>query len=268
MAAVFGLAALVLGATQLNAGAARALAKRDRDIKPVSITGRPARVVLYGDSLSAESRAAFQFAIQSTGRADVTTKTYGGTAICDWFPDMKSTIPKLHPDAVVLEFSGNSITPCMRDHVNGQLLSGKAWMAKYQQDLSTAIRLIKPSGARIYVVAAPVIRVPHSDSLAPMYESIVKRTPGAVFVDAGQAVLDHGHYTDTLPCLPFEGAGQGCLGGRIVVRAPDGAHFCPGGAAAFMGVTNPCKVWSSGAWRFGTAMAAPVIRDFSLTSRA
>ena len=33
--------------------------------------------------------------------------------------------------------------------------------------------------------------------------------------------------------------------------------------AAINGVTGDCPVWSSGAFRFGTAMAAPVIQDFS-----
>jgi len=46
-----------------------------------------------------------------------------------------------------------------------------------------------------------------------------------------------------------------------VVRAPDGAHFCPIGAAAREGVVDPCAVWSSGAYRYGSAMAGAVVAD-------
>jgi hypothetical protein len=58
-----------------------------------------------------------------------------------------------------------------------------------------------------------------------------------------------------LPCLPGEGTDAGCFGGRIVVRAPDGAHFCPNVGPAVRGVVGPCPRWSSGAVRFGRAMA-------------
>jgi len=42
------------------------------------------------------------------------------------------------------------------------------------------------------------------------------------------------------------------------VRSPDGVHLCP------VGNVFDCPVWSSGAWRFGRAMAAPVVRDYKL----
>jgi len=77
-------------------------------------------------------------------------------------------------------------------------------------------------------------------------------------------VLWGGRWAETLPCLPAEP----CTGGRDangtpvnVVRAPDGAHFCPGAPAAVRGVTAGCSVWPSGSWRFGNAMAAPVIEE-------
>ena len=79
-------------------------------------------------------------------------------------------------------------------------------------------------------------------------------------------MLRDGRWTETLPCLPTEP----CTGGRDasgtpvnVVRAPDGAHFCPGAPAAVRGVTAACPVWSSGAWRFGNAMAAPVVAELT-----
>jgi hypothetical protein len=81
------------------------------------------------------------------------------------------------------------------------------------------------------------------------------------------AVLDEdGRYTDTLPCLPEEPCthtGPGPIGTNVV-RAPDGAHFCPGNVRADRGVTSTCAVWSSGAYRYARAMAAPVVHDLGL----
>ena len=84
------------------------------------------------------------------------------------------------------------------------------------------------------------------------------------YVDAGAAVLDHGAWTSVLPCRSDEP----CTGGAHatgkpvnVVRAVDGTYFCPAPSDAVRAVTGECSVWSSGAFRFGTAMADSVIGD-------
>ena len=81
------------------------------------------------------------------------------------------------------------------------------------------------------------------------------------FVDAGQAVLDGGRFTATLPCLPSEGAGDECVDGRIPVRALDGLHLCPVRTSQ---ENDRCPVYSSGAARFGLAMAQPIRLDLGL----
>ena len=66
-------------------------------------------------------------------------------------------------------------------------------------------------------------------------------------------MTDAGRFTQTLPCDPGEPCGPD---GRIVVRAPDGVHFCPH-------PTEPaglCAVYSSGARRFGYAVASGDLR--------
>ena len=45
--------------------------------------------------------------------ADVKTRTFGGTAICDFLEQMRADASELEPDAVVIEFSGNALTPCV-----------------------------------------------------------------------------------------------------------------------------------------------------------
>ena len=82
------------------------------------------------------------------------------------------------------------------------------------------------------------------------------RWPTAQYTDAGQAVLWNGAYTAYLPCKGGEPCKiVGPTGSFNQVRAADGVHFCPGTTDA----SGACSVWSSGAWRYGTALAAPVI---------
>jgi len=90
------------------------------------------------------------------------------------------------------------------------------------------------------------------------YESLAQSSAGVTYDDAGQAVLADGKYTRTLPCLPFEP----CTGpaGTNIVRAPDGIHFCPTGHTTLIGSLEQCDVYSSGAFRFASAMLGPALR--------
>jgi len=229
------------------------------------------RVLLYGDSLAWESRDAFTSALGRAGITDVITRTFGGTAICDWVPQMRVDQAALHPDAVVVEFSGNALTPCMKD-ADGQALTGIAYSRKYMTDAQTVMDVFASDGSLVYFAGAPISRraeAAHDATVATldaMYADVAASSPLGRFVDAGAAVTAHGGWTATLPCL----GGEPCIGGRDasgtpvnVVRAPDGAHFCPAGHPAVGGVTGACPVWSSGAWRFGTAMADPIPLDLA-----
>ena len=72
------------------------------------------RIVLYGDSLSSESQGFFAEFLIRNGITDVQTRSFGGTALCDYLDDMREDAAVLHPTTVVIEFSGNAFTPCMR----------------------------------------------------------------------------------------------------------------------------------------------------------
>ena len=231
-----------------------------------AVVSRPV-VVLYGDSLAWEAQAHFVAAFAQWPDVRVETRTFGGTATCDWLNDMRTDATSLWPGAVVVEFSGNAFTPCMQDG-NGKPLTGDAYLARYRADAETVVRIFEATGTRVYFAGSPIAdpaRVPDSKRavLDAMYVDVAAAHPASTeFVDAGAAVLDHGHWTNTLPCLsnePCEGGTD--LSGRPVnvVRAPDTGHFCPVNKAARAGVTDICPVWSSGAMRFGMAMAAPVV---------
>jgi hypothetical protein len=241
----------------------------DEQIQPLS---NPV-VVLYGDSLAWESRDAFALALADHESLEVETRTFGGTAICDWLGQMTEDASTLAPGIVVVEFSGNSFTPCMTD-VNGVSLSGPELEERYEADATTVINTFVPLGTQVVFAGAPAAG---SDSAATkvgrlnaMYLQLAQSNAGVHYVDAGAAVLSQDSYTVTLPCLSVEP----CVGGYDsnglavnVVRAPDGVHFCPVNGQAVQGLTDDCPVWSSGAFRYGTALAQPVIDSLALSVR-
>ena len=227
------------------------------------------RVILYGDSLAFESRDYFSLAMTTDANVEVVDRTFGGTAICDRLDQMRRDLHDLQPTAVVLEFVGNNVTNCMRGP-NGPLTGGTL-VEKYRHDAGIATSIFAGAGVRVYLMGAPAVSgALESDfeRVRRVYEAEPRRLPFATpplrrveFVDAGQAVLDHGRFTDTLPCLPTEGPGEGCLDGRIQVRAADGIHFC---LARIPRDANRCPGYAAGAARFGFAMAGPVRRDLDL----
>lgn len=227
------------------------------------------RVILYGDSLAFESRDFFSLAMQSDADVEVVDRTFGGTAICDRLDQMRHDLHDLQPTAVVLEFVGNNVTNCMRGP-DGPL-TGDALVQKYRHDARSATSIFAGAGVRVYWMGAPAVSGPLESDFVRVrraYEAEPRRLTFATpplrrveFVDAGQAVLDHGRFTDTLPCLPTEGPAEGCVDGRIPVRSADGIHFC---LARIPRDASRCSAYPAGAARFGFAMAAPVRRDLDL----
>jgi hypothetical protein len=205
-------------------------------------------VVLYGDSLAWESRAYFLWDLVAAG-ADVETRTYGGTAICDFLDQMRADASGL----------------CVGSAAGGR--GGLDLVDTYRADAETVMRIFP--AARIYFAGSPVSEKASEDgevhgAMDGLYREIAAHEANVRYVDAGAAVLDDGRWTETLSCLP----GEPCAGGTDplgrsvnVVRAPDGVHFCPAAKDAHRGVTAACPVWSSGAYRYGSAMAQPVVLD-------
>jgi hypothetical protein len=235
---------------------------------PVPVPPSARRVVLYGDSLAWEARGPFAAALAAAGVTQVTTRTFGGTAICDWFDQMRADATAIQPDAVVVEFSGNALTPCMKA-LDGSALDAETYFAKYLQD-AERVRQIFPPTTVLYLAGSPITlhatwrHDPTTSRLNWTYAALSVTLPNTRYIDAGAAVTLHGAWTHTLPCLPTEP----CTGGTDptgtpvnVVRAPDGGHFCPVAPPAVRGVVPTCQVYSSGAVRYGTAMAAPVVED-------
>ncbi len=229
----------------------------------------PARVAVYGDSLALQAEPYFKLLMAAADQSSATYySSFGGTAICDWLPRMRQRAATAHFEAVMLEFSGNALTPCMAGIRDGT----PAYYAKYKADTMAAIAIWNPTGAHVFLVGAPVTRAQQAsvrdpNALDAQYAQIAATDPGHVtYVDAGASVEGPGGvYTPTLPCF----IGEPCTGPVVrgvpsnVVRSADGVHFCP-----VAEVDERCPVYSSGAFRFAGAMvhalAAPV--SFPMTS--
>jgi len=217
---------------------------------------RGPRVALYGDSLATQASPYFDALALPSG-VTVLNRVYGGTAICDWLADMQTDAATFRPQAVVIEFSGNALTPCMAGLTPGTA----AYYAKYQHDVEQAIGIFLGVGAHIYLDAAPLplsaAASQNAFNLDKIYAALAMDHPGVTYVDAGQAVMVGGEFTLVMPCLSDEP----CTGpnGTNLVRAPDGVHFCPDG---LMEPNDACVHYASGAYRFGRAMLAPVLRQF------
>ena len=189
-------------------------------------TGRPTPsksrgpVLVYGDSLIEQATPYLQSSDQ--------IRAFGGTALCDWVDKMARAATVEQPSMMVVEFVGNDLTPCMQGYQTPDQVR-----AKYEADMARLKQLVD---APILWVGPPAFR-DRAPAALGLYSSEQR------FVDAGDAVLADGAYTDTLPCLADEGQIQGCVNGRIRVRASDGAHFATSGSG-----------YSAGGRRFADAI--------------
>jgi ribosomal protein L24E len=216
----------------------------------------PPRIGLYGDSLASESGQDFLYMATEAG-ASVRLRMFPGIAPCDDFAEMEADVQDWQPTAAVLEFSGDNFSPC----IAGNPLGSPQYFAAYRSDTQMAINIFRAIGTRVILVGLPLDALPaESDNAAALnqiYQSLAASNYGVVYDDAGQSVMANGQFTWTLPCLSREP----CTGpsGTNVVRAPDGVHFCPTGDTTLETPFEVCNVYSSGAFRFASAMLGPAL---------
>ena len=233
--------------------------------------GGPVNVALFGDSLAYQAAPYFDTLVEAGGRANVRDFVFGGTAVCDWLPEMRK-VAQSRPQVVVMEFAGNTFTPCM----GGCPAGSSSAISRYCVDMSEAIHLFLAVGTRVFLEGSPIDYTEwathdrHWIDLNRAFSSLATRYPGRVtYVDAGGAVEGPGQsFSWTLPCLSFEPCTGPIVSGvhTNVVRSPDGVHFCPIESRHAQGRVARCDVYSSGAFRFAMAMAAPVIAAFHLST--
>jgi hypothetical protein len=219
-------------------------------------------VVVYGDSLIWEARTSLVQQMQIP--APVRVEAFGGTALCDVSDRIVQNARSEPTRMVVIAFSGNALTPCTKRM--GPSPTPAQVSAMYAADLEWVLGHLRTLRVPTLLVGAPPTISPDGvSSWGPIngaWQEAATRwqAHGAdvTYANTGQALADaNGRWTATLPCLPNEDASRGCVGGAIAVRSPDRAHFCP---AAAPGPDGTCPVWSSGAWRYGQAIAVAIQR--------
>jgi hypothetical protein len=220
----------------------------------------PVEVSVFGDSLAHEAKGALALELAPLVTGSPTLQTYPGTALCDFRRAIKTDLAGRRPDVLVLEFSGNSGTPCMAEG-GGDLLpiGSDRWRRRYLEDLRVVLGIARRTDTRVVWAAAPPLspeKFPgnYPRGLASAIRRLSRDHDRLRVVDAGTALATAGGgYAATLPCRPDEAAY--CRDGRVVVRSDDGLHFDCHGVPDEMG---RCIGYSAGARRFGEAIAAAV----------
>jgi hypothetical protein len=219
--------------------------------------GNTRTAALFGDSLAQEAEADFVYIARLSGYA-VEVHAAGGTAPCDWLGDLAELVARPaaeRPSVAVIQFTGNNFTACMRP--DGTEPSADVTVADYQRDATTFVTSLLGAGIRPVFALAPAVNHP---SLVPqinaLWQTLAGEYPGVGVVDAGAPVEGGGGtFSALLPCESWEHAAQGCWEGEVIVRAPDGTHFCPTEAHTVNGVVGVCNVPSPGAVRYALGLA-------------
>jgi len=247
---------LSAGAIALVALASLAGAPASAETSGTPAAGTP-RVALFGDSLSQEAGADFVYAARLAGYS-AEVHAAGGTAPCDWLGDLAELAARPvaeRPSVVIIEFTGNNFTACMRP--DGTVPSDADTLTHYEHDATTFVTSLLAAGVRPVFALAPAVNHP---SLVPftndLWRTLASEYPGVGVVDAGAPVESpDGTFASMLPCAPWEHAAQGCWEGEVIVRAPDGTHFCPTESHTVNGVVGVCDVPSPGAVRYAMGLA-------------
>ncbi|MGZ4691439.1 MAG: DUF459 domain-containing protein [Acidimicrobiia bacterium] len=221
----------------------------------------PTRVSLFGDSLVYQARSAFVARMTERAPGDLVVSAHPGTAICDARPAILEDLLRRRPEVLVLEFSGNSFTDCMRDTAGVPLPVGSTrWRDRYLDGLRDILAVANVTDTAVLWATAPPVRHFTDPENYPRLLAAAARKLAATHrrlrvVDTGAALTSGGKSLEsTLPCRPDERAF--CVDGRIPVRAADGLHFDCHGTVDWIG---GCFGYSAGGRRFGEAIADAAI---------
>src|SRR5207244_9351874 len=148
---------------------------------PVAHADEPL-VLVYGDSLLFESQPFAEQLLGQVGHVQFHVGGFGGAATCDFQPLFEKDAAKFHPAAVVLSFSGNAISPCMRNP-DGSAVSHAEWLRRYQADTVKAIATFRSGAPQIWLGTAPISRDPEAAGdrgvfdLADMLRELARENP-------------------------------------------------------------------------------------------
>lgn len=230
-------------------------------INPAQAT--PKQVLVLGDSIVGGASNYIDFFMDSGGAANTTIKSVGGTAICDvlagnggpW--NINGLLAEKRYDAVVMAFSGNSLTPCMGGR------TGQAIIDKYRVDAHALMKVTQQYAVpKVVWVKPPAAARADLDAVRAgvgrVYGYLPNTYPSAKVIDGGIGVEAYGKFAYSLNCASWEQtAAQGCVNNMIRIGDNDGVHFfCAKRGPSYYGVVPPCDTYSAGSNRYGMNLSA------------
>jgi hypothetical protein len=197
----------------------------------------PLRLWTAGDSLLVDTGYALQRAslatpvIRSVGGVDGKIGTgLDRPDVFNWFLEIRRQLKALYPNAVVLGFGGNDDKAYMTGLPAGVSIGSfddPSWRREYARRVGGLIDLINRAGAFVVWVGLPITADPSQTGRFDQINGVVdqeveKRPGGAAFVDTYTLLAGPDGYAEYL--TTDSGEVQD-------VRAPDGVHLSPAGAA-------------------------------------
>lgn len=226
----------------------------------------PKTALIYGDSLTNESR--FQIANRIALRAGwtATVHAFPSTAPCDWLQWIDADLVTRAPSVFGIMTAGNTgQTTCMA----GLAMGSPAYYDRYRADLETLFAKVTATGARVVYFNAPPFADPARNAAVIEINKIAlnlayKYHGVSISGSVRSALATSGKYAQSKPCLATETAAMGCDPAtlKIAIRTlpgyPDfGVHLCPSGLPA--GSNSVCATYSSGEFRTARAMVNQVV---------
>jgi hypothetical protein len=192
----------------------------------------PPRVAFFGDSIAVEANPHLGPLLAARG-VDHTFAGFGGTATCDYLDEMRTAAEEEYPEVVVIQFTGNALTPCMLERTGGGrgILGDEAgfdlfgFALAYEADTASAIATFGPDVEILLVGILPTRngQAPPAQIVDDIYRRAAEAHPNVHYVSADPLLAPDG-YADQLPCTFVEPC---VLGEPVPVRAEDGGHLCP-----------------------------------------
>lgn len=232
---------------------------------PAAAAVTPKTALIFGDSLTHESRFQIDARMQLRAGWVEHTHAFPQTAPCDWNGWLAADLATYNPSVVGILTAGNTgQTSCMNDLTGAPIPTGSvAYYAKYRSDLETFFATVTASGAKLVFFSSPpftdTTRNTAAKEITKIATELAFRYHGVSISGAVRSVLSNsGAYAPTKPCIAIETPAMGCDSlGRIAIRTVPGyvdagLHLCPIGLVP--GTNSVCAVYSSGEFRFGRAM--------------
>jgi hypothetical protein len=232
-----------------------------------SLPPRP-KIIFYGDSIGTEVNWFLPRYIREHTGGTVYLRTFGGTNACKWIEDAQRD-QYLDADIVLMVFTGADFVTCMQK--NGKPLRDLVRIYKTVHD-SKQLASMFPN-AQVFFIGYARSEVeqlqldrgktPLSSILNTLFKIAAQEQPNWHYLDGESPLYLNGRWSERLACKWFDQ--RACENGTVQVRAPDGAHMCPG-EAALDGLTVHCSMHNSGAIRLMHQIVRSVTKVFSGSS--